>query len=388
MAWEKQQRWEAGDPVPRFVARATGKDNFKFDTVAGRYIVLMFFGSGAVPAHAQAIQHVLARRDLIDGTRGAFFGVSIEPQDEANGRLQQDTGVRFFWDFDKAVSKLYGAVPADNAGLTTGTAYRPFTLILDPMMRVMTMIPLRDADAHNRAFDAFVNALPDLDGYAGVPLVAPVLIVPRVFEPEFCRELIKLYDTHGGSDSGFMREVDGKTFAVLDHTIKRRHDFLMDQEGREREICAVIRERFKSRLIPEVKKAFQYDITRMERYIVSRYDGASSDFFSAHRDNTTAGTAHRRFACSLNLNTEEYEGGDLRFAEFGTRTYRAPTGGAVIFSCSLMHEATPVTRGARYAFLPFFYDDAAADIRQQNLHALSGETINKNTPRAPQPPKP
>ena len=49
---------------------------------------------------------------------------------------------------------------------------------------------------------------------------------------------------------------------------------------------------------------------------------------------------------------------------------RAPTGGAVIFSCSLLHEATAVTKGRRYAFLPFFYDDAAAKIREANAASI------------------
>ena len=102
-------------------------------------------------------------------------------------------------------------------------------------------------------------------------------------------------------------------------------------------------------------------MTRVERLLVARYDSADGGgHFRAHRDNTTNGTAHRRFACTINLNADEYEGGDLCFPEFGQRTYRAPTGGAVIFSCSLLHEARPVTSGARYAFLPFFYDEAAA----------------------------
>ena len=87
----------------------------------------------------------------------------------------------------------------------------------------------------------------------------------------------------------------------------------------------------------------------------------SGGFFKPHRDNTTAGTAHRRFAVTINLNAGDYEGGDLRFPEFGSRTYRAPTGGAVVFSCALLHEATPVTRGKRYAFLPFLYDDEARE---------------------------
>jgi hypothetical protein len=51
---------------------------------------------------------------------------------------------------------------------------------------------------------------------------------------------------------------------------------------------------------------------------------------------------------------------------FGSRTFKAPPGGAVVFSCSLLHRVTRVTRGRRYAFLPFLYDDAAAAIRERN----------------------
>ncbi|MGH6966519.1 MAG: 2OG-Fe(II) oxygenase, partial [Phenylobacterium sp.] len=71
------------------------------------------------------------------------------------------------------------------------------------------------------------------------------------------------------------------------------------------------------------------------------------------------------------LNAAAFEGGDLRFPEFGPRTYRPPTGGAVVFSCSLQHEATPVTKGRRYAFLPFLYDEAGAALREANLPFLS-----------------
>jgi len=70
---------------------------------------------------------------------------------------------------------------------------------------------------------------------------------------------------------------------------------------------------------------------------------------------------------------EEYEGGDLCFPEFGPQTYRAPTGGAVVFSCSLLHEARPVTKGRRYAFLPFLYDDAGAGLRERNLAFVEPE---------------
>ena len=137
----------------------------------------------------------------------------------------------------------------------------------------------------------------------------------------------------------------------------------------------------------EVEKAFRFRVTRIERYIVARYDAEDGGYFRPHRDNRTSGTAHRQFACSINLNAEDFEGGDLRFPEYGTRTYRPPTGGAVVFSCSLLHEATPVTRGARYAFLPFFYDEAGEAIRQRNLH-LVGEALAPEAPAsdAPIPP--
>lgn len=109
----------------------------------------------------------------------------------------------------------------------------------------------------------------------------------------------------------------------------------------------------------------------MERYIVARYDARDGGHFRAHRDNTTPGTAHRWFAATINLNADEFYGGELRFPEFEGQTYKAPRGGAAIFSCSLLHEAMPVTRGTRFCFLPFFYDEAAAAIRKRNAGSIS-----------------
>jgi predicted 2-oxoglutarate/Fe(II)-dependent dioxygenase YbiX len=80
---------------------------------------------------------------------------------------------------------------------------------------------------------------------------------------------------------------------------------------------------------------------------------------------------------TLNLNTGDYEGGALRFPEFGRRTYQPPAGGATVFSCALLHEATPVTRGVRYAFVPFLYDETGAKLRRANL-ALVGEAQTGN----------
>jgi predicted 2-oxoglutarate/Fe(II)-dependent dioxygenase YbiX len=139
----------------------------------------------------------------------------------------------------------------------------------------------------------------------------------------------------------------------------------------DEQLQAAFRARLNARLSPEIRRAFNFNPTRIERYIVACYDGADQGFFRAHRDNTTKGTAHRRFAVTINLNTGDYEGGELCFPEFGPQTYVAPAGGAVVFSCSLLHEARPVTKGRRYATLPFLYDDAAAKIREANLKFLA-----------------
>lgn len=163
-----------------------------------------------------------------------------------------------------------------------------------------------------------------------------------------------------------MREVEGRTIGIQDPTFKRRRDQNIFDERLQTEAIY----RIHDRLVPEIHRAFQFKATRIERHIVACYDGKSGGFFRPHRDNTTKGTAHRKFAVSLNLNTGQYQGGLLRFPEFGRQTYTAPAGGAVVFSCSLLHEATPVTQGLRYAYLPFLYDDAAAKIREMNLQFL------------------
>jgi predicted 2-oxoglutarate/Fe(II)-dependent dioxygenase YbiX len=66
---------------------------------------------------------------------------------------------------------------------------------------------------------------------------------------------------------------------------------------------------------------------------------------------------------TLNLNAGEYEGGALRFPEYGPDLYSPATGDAVIFSCTLLHEAMPVTRGRRFVLLSFLFDEES---RRQN----------------------
>ncbi|MGB7272941.1 MAG: redoxin domain-containing protein [Geitlerinemataceae cyanobacterium] len=350
-----------GEPAPKFVVPSTNNPRYHFDSAAGRSIVLCFFASAGDATSQHVLEEFFKHREAFDDHRCCFFGVSVDPEDKRLSRVrQQMPGIRFFWDFDRRVSQQFKAF--DRTPI-----YRRCTYILDERLRVFGVLPFHeDPKTHISQVLNRLSELPELASPQMASVQAPILIVPRVFEPELCQTLIDYYNQNGGGESGFMREVDGRTVPILDNNFKRRKDCQIEDE----DLRNTAMFRVHNRLAPEILKAFQFNATRIERHIVACYDSISEGFFRAHRDNTTKGTAHRKFAVSLNLNTGEYDGGCLRFPEFGHQTYEAPPGGAVVFSCSLLHEATPVTRGMRYAYLPFLYDDAAAKIRQANLQFL------------------
>ena len=349
--------FEFGERIPSFVAPALqGNPRYAFDSAAGRPMVLLFLGSGGWPPCAEALQLLDRHNAVFDDDRAIFFGVTIDPSDAAQGRIAQRLpGIRWFLDYDTKVSRLYGAVDVQSDVKN----YRPFWLLLDSNLRVLSTAPINEGARIFADLFALIAAGPE-------QTFAPVLSVPRVLEPELCRRLIELYERQGGEESGFMRQEGGFTVGKIDHSFKRRFDCKIEDE----ELHQLIRARMAKRLVPEIERAFCFKATRIERWIVACYDAASGGFFRPHRDNTTSGTAHRQFACTINLNAEEFEGGELRFPEYGPRSYRASTGGAVIFSCSLLHEALPVVRGKRYAFLPFLYDDEGAKVRAANMSTI------------------
>lgn len=353
-----------GDPAPWFVAATATSPRYNFASVAGRYVLLAFPGPASYPGAAEAQRRLQAARaeGLLDDARCAGFIVSIDPADDGPGG-PRDTipGLRVLRDRDLAVSRRYGLLLP--GGTPNRVHYLPAVFLLDPLLRV---IAAGGPDRLPAMLD-LLRRLPPPGLHAGMEVPAPVLVLPRVFEPDLCRRLTALYEAEGGKESGFMVERDGRTVGVLDHAHKRRRDC----EIRDEALRAAIRARIVRRIAPEMRKAFQFHPTRIERYIVACYDSVEGGHFRAHRDNTTPGTAHRRFAVTINLN-DDFEGGELWFPEFGPRRYRPPIGGAVVFSCSLLHEATPVTKGVRYACLPFLYDDAAAKIRQANSGSILG----------------
>jgi predicted 2-oxoglutarate/Fe(II)-dependent dioxygenase YbiX len=139
-------------------------------------------------------------------------------------------------------------------------------------------------------------------------------------------------------------------------SIKRRSDVMLT----DRALYEAFHRALERRALPEMWRAFRFRAASFEAPRIGCYDAAQGGAFGAHRDNRTPFTAHRRFAMSLNLNTGEYEGGALRFAEFGPELHEPEAGGAAVFCCDLLHEAMPVTRGRRFALFTFFTDAEGA----------------------------
>jgi peroxiredoxin/predicted 2-oxoglutarate/Fe(II)-dependent dioxygenase YbiX len=362
-----------GDPAPWFNVRTSSNPRYVFDTTAGRYIVLCFFGSAALQPAQKALEEVRRCHDFFNDERACFFGVSNDLQDEAQRRVSDSLpGYRFMWDFDGAVAKLYGAMQDDEPEVAGKPVVRPCWVLLDPTLRIMNVWPFKPDSSEIPAVISCLQNLPEPSRFAGIELQAPIIVLPNVFERDLCERLVELYNIDGGKESGFVRQQDGKTVMVHDHNHKRRKDYEIVDDT----IIKATQARIHRRVAPEIMKIHQFAVTRMERYIVCCYASEDGAHFARHRDNTTAGTAHRRFAVSINLN-DDFDGGEVSFPEYGMRGFKAPAGGAVIFSCSMLHAVSKVTRGKRYAFLPFLYDEAAAKVREDNAKYLDASITDQ-----------
>src|SRR5882672_9267768 len=204
-----------GDPAPWFYQRSCTNPRYAFHTAGGQYVVLCFFGSAADPHSQAAIAAVQSRPAFFNEATACFFGVSIDPDDEAQKRVANEyPGYEVFWDFDFTASRLYGAVSKDAVPKDGLFSMRRFWVVLDPMLRVMQIIAFQKDRSDIVALNAYLDGLPTPSCFAGLELPAPIILLPQIFEPEFCDKLIALHETHGGNEIGVMREVGGKTVGV------------------------------------------------------------------------------------------------------------------------------------------------------------------------------
>lgn len=344
-----------GDRLPSLRQRCSGLSGFAFDSMAGRYMLFCFFLSAEDEAGRRALEAVGRRRDLFNDLHCSFIGVSFTPADWTERGLRDALpGVRYAWDLDHSMSRACGAVgqDAEPGAPVTG---RRFWLLVDPSLHVLQIFPF---STDPQLIIETIADLPPPDDFGHVGRPAPILMLPNVFEPEFCRELIADYDAGEPGESGVLRG-DAN---VLDASFKRRRDHTLTNERLIRGANA----RIWRRVRPEIERVFFMKTNHIERHIVGCYAAEDGGHFSAHTDNGPGLSAHRRFAVSINLNAG-FEGGGVAFPEYSTKGHKAPAGWAVVFPCGILHQVQRVTAGARYAFLPFVFDEAGETIRQAEL---------------------
>jgi predicted 2-oxoglutarate/Fe(II)-dependent dioxygenase YbiX/peroxiredoxin len=237
------------------------------------------------------------------------------------------------------------------AAYRTGAA--PTVFLLDPNLRIRATLPFADGARIAADVAELVGELIwDDPRPREITTQAPLLVVPDVLGPEHCAELIAVWEREGHSDTGVESSTGGRRAEQRSAQLKRRRDHIVQDPQRSRELGTTIGRR----VMPELSKAFAYRASRFEGFKIACYQASDRGFFRAHRDNLSPATAHRRFALTLNLN-DGYEGGQLRFPEYGPELYRPATGAALLFSCSHLHEVLDVTAGRRFVLLSFLFGD-------------------------------
>lgn len=233
-------------------------------------------------------------------------------------------------------------------GFGSGGLVRQRAIVLDPNQRVAASFDSRVLPAVSDAMAGLADSV-RADGGADLLLetaMAPVLVLPRVFEPEFCTQVIRLWSKGDHSDSGVSSRYGNVNVAHL----KRTEDYTIVEPM----MLKAISDRLAYRIGPELTKVFAFDREfTFDLHVVLSYSAEGKHFFGAHRDNGAPTTADRAFAVSLNLN-DDFEGGELVFPEYAGVRVSPPSGAAAVFSCSLLHQVLPVTRGRRFVLTTFF----------------------------------
>jgi peroxiredoxin/predicted 2-oxoglutarate/Fe(II)-dependent dioxygenase YbiX len=349
-----------GDSLPGWTMPASLGRSFSLSEFAGRPLVLVFLAADDLTRLGETLAaygRAQSEFQALGANVIAVVAASAAQVSALAARLPP--AMPLLADVDGAVSRAHHAYRplATPQGPRLAPASRAF--VADAGLRVLWVGGETAAEVL-----AAAQALCAPQPSQPLGAQAPVLLIPHVLPPDFCAELMAVWATQGHQESGFMKEVAGQTVGEYDPSHKLRRDHYVQPGPLRQRLMHIIFHRVK----PHIHKAFAFEATRFEEFRIACYDASRGGYFRPHRDNTTPGTAHRVFAMSLNLNAGGapggYEGGYLRFPEYGPWLYRPAVGEAVIFSCSLMHEATDVTAGQRFVLLTFLYGEAQAALRR------------------------
>ncbi|NET34059.1 MAG: 2OG-Fe(II) oxygenase [Cyanothece sp. SIO1E1] len=339
-------RFEAGDRILDFLrVDQAGQPQAFYEYPKGKIVILAVVTKLPPPPNVLAILKALSTQ--YNAVNDVCILALVPQAAAANAALKAELDLQFpIWSDDGTIT----------TALTQGSSQSSLRiLVLDANLRIRDTLPNKKVKAAPDAIVAVTETtiigLRSHQPPRQIQTLAPVLLVPNVMDALLCKQLIKAHDQGKTFSSGMVRQIDGKRQMLQEADTKRRIDHMVEDPT----ITRTVTDLLARRLLPEMKKAFHFEPSNLEGLKIVRYDGKDQGFFSPHRDNNTQEVARRRFALTLNLNAPDtYKGGALRFPEYGLDLYRPAPGEALVFSCSHLHEVTPVTRGSRYVLITFF----------------------------------
>ncbi|MEM7083924.1 MAG: redoxin domain-containing protein [Pseudomonadota bacterium] len=352
-----QPLWPGAHALPFNLRDQDGRPlGMNDDHLAGRALLVLLINARADAEQAQQIMRAVALRcDQLADMEVAVLAVSADSDGAANRQLQNQSGFRW-----PILGDSTGAVFA-SFGVHKASDQPSRAVVLSPSRQVRAWFDLRE-DIEAELGAAMNECNPDSSG-AGywTTTHAPVLQVPAVLSREECAQLIRLFE----QDEPLMirppqaGELPGNyKIPVYEHNRQDR----VDQIIKDQQTLAFLDERIFGRVVPMIKKAFAYEVTRREDLHIARYVGKRSGNQMGHRDNVSAATAYRRFALSLNLN-DDYDGGEVQFKEYGNQRYKSPAGSALVFSSALLHEVLETTQGTRYTLISHFFNEQSLNAK-------------------------
>ncbi|HSN17778.1 MAG TPA: hypothetical protein VLV87_06165, partial [Gammaproteobacteria bacterium] len=263
-----------GDRIPDFGRLdPSGKQRLFYDIHHGQPVVLFLCGRAADPAtHAELAAVTAADRIWDKVTRVALVlggPAELAPLEKELG------GDAILLVDDGALSQhLLGKLPD---ALTA--------LILDDNLRI---IERRERDGDARVFVQDIAA-----AYAARPQLtpktlqqqAPVLFIPRALDERFCRDLIAYFEETGGTPSGTAYVEGDKAVWKPNPDVKMRRDVYIESGP----WLARVKDALVRRVLPEIQRCFNFQVTQHEVFKLIRYD-AGAGYFHAHRDNESRDT--------------------------------------------------------------------------------------------------
>lgn len=208
-----------------------------------------------------------------------------------------------------------------NMGLRVGARF-PFTgvvsFLLDGNQRAFA---IRGLEAGQAEWAVAMLKARSIEPARILSAAAPVLLLPGVLDAEDCAHLleqIKSADSAAGSAP------------IADpHLAERIGKLLLRRIG------------------PEVEKAFGFDDFAFKSTVLRWNNAGTAAPLDRRREIDDPAVQGRSFFLLLDLAGEAYEDGDILFPEYGPHSYRPGTGGAVVFSGTMLRELRPVGAGRR-----------------------------------------